>query len=461
MSGTVGLSRMHLIVDPWTEAARTLEAGRRDHPRFADWRHLLGLLYLAQAKPAEALAEFDAALEVNPQFHRARFARLVARRRLEGALDPAEWNQEGAGAGVDEPERSLWTAWFLAQSGDREGTRQALTILAGRPGWAGPAWYARAVYEAAWGDVEQARQSLAAAAIAHPLYRRILEERGAIPQGKQGRRATWDAGGVLGDAGLESWNPAASELCHMLGELLVRAGQTDQARPFFEEGFLREGKESVHQIRLSQIALAHGEEEEAVAALCRAIEVDPTSATARVALGFEYQSQGFHDEAVVQFEVAARLRPEWPDVQYNLGLLYGAQGRGDDAARCLRRALDTNPQYFQARMSLAQVLQQRGAWEDALTELEQLEGQGIQAADLHVQKAQCLLTLDRVPEAVQALEAAAGVNPSYARTYYILGQAYRRLGLRRKARHAWQQYLDRSRSWGDQKPVGGLEEVLS
>ncbi len=461
MSGTVGVSRMQLVLDPWTEATRTLEAGRRDHPQFADWRHLLGLLYLAQDRPADALVEFEAALAVNPQFQRACFGRMVALRRREGALDPAFWTQEDLPARVEEPERSLWTAWFLAQSGDRQGARQALTILAERPGQAGPAWYARAVYEKAWGDPEQARQALSAAGLAHPLYRTILESRGVLGRGAAGRTGAWDPGGPLGDGTIEAWNPAASELCHLLGELLVRAGQGDSALPFFEEAFLREGRESPHQIRLSQLALARGEEEEAVAALCRSIEVDPTSAPARVALGFEYQSQGFHDEAVVQFEVAARLRPEWPDVQYNLGLLYGAQGRADDAMRCFRRALETNPHYFQARMSLAHGLQQKGLWEDAMAELGRLEEQGIHAADLFVQKAQCLLTLDRVPEAVRALEAAAAVNPSYARTYYILGQAYRRLGLRRKARHAWQQYLDRSRSWGDLKPVGGIEEILS
>jgi protein O-GlcNAc transferase len=250
----------------------------------------------------------------------------------------------------------------------------------------------------------------------------------------------------------------AADLCRYLGELCARHGKLAEGQAFFDEAFLRQGRESMHQVCLSQLALARGDEEEAVSALCRAIEVDPTSVPARIALGFEYQSQGYQEEAVVQFEVAARLRSDYPDIQYNLGLLYESQGRGDDAVRCLRRALEVNPQYFQARMTLASVLRQRELWEEALGELSQLSRQGVRSADLHAQRAEALLALDRVPEAVRELEEGAVLNPAYARTYYILGQAYRRLGLRRKAQNAWQQYLDRNRSWGDLQPMPAEEE---
>ncbi len=458
MSSRETTQRMVLVLDPWLEAARILEDERRLHPTFADQRHLLGLLYLAREEPAPALEEFEAALAVNPGYARARFSRLVALRQRDGSLDPAIWNREGPAASADEPERSLWTAWFLGQQGDRNGVRAVLQRLSETVPWTPLAFYALALHQHSWGDVAAATDSLRVSATAHPLFRRILEGRRLLPAAHHGPRdgrgpRRWPEQEAQ-DA--SAWNPCGSDLYEYLGNLCARHGRPDEALPYYEEAFLRQGKESLHLVRLAQLALARGEEEDAVRALCRAIEVDPTSAPARISLGYEYQSQGFHDEALIQFEVAARLRPSYPDVQYNLGLLYRAQGRAADAIRCLRAALDINPGYFQARTTLAQILLQREDWDSAFRELGVLSEQGVRSADLQVQKAQALLALGSAEDAVRELEAAVAINPSYARTYYILGQVYRQLGLRRKARSAWQQYLDHSRTWRDQK--AGEEE---
>jgi tetratricopeptide (TPR) repeat protein len=452
---TIGVKQMQLVLDPYLEATRSLEEGRHHHPTFADIRHLLGLLYLAKGDPGAAVVEFEASLQVNPEYRRARFNRLVALRLRDGSLDPALWSREGVIEGVDEPDRSLWTAWFLAQSGDRQGARVVLERLKDMPPFAALAQFARGLYETTWKETKAGREAFETAAGAHPLYREILQERGWIgPQGARGKAAGSGAAGKDG----APWDTAAAELYEYLGTLCARLGRCDEALGFYREAFLRQGNESLHQIRMSQLALARSEEEEAVRTLCRAIEVDPTSVPARIALGFEYQSQGFHEEALVQFEVAARLKPEYPDVQYNLGLLYDALGRGDDSILCLRKALEANPAYFQARTSLAQILLQQETYEEALAELNALSELGLRSADLHVQKAEIQLALSQPQKAVQELEQAIALNPAYARSYYVLGSAYRNLGLRRKARSAWQQYLDRSRSWRDEKPTLAWEE---
>jgi tetratricopeptide (TPR) repeat protein len=460
---TVAVKQMHLVLDPWLEATRALEEERRLHPGFADLRHLLGLLYLAKGDAAGAALEFEAALASNPGYKRARFNLLVSERLRDGSLDPARWSREQIVQDVEEPDRSLWTAWFLAQSGDATGARQVLERLEKIPAWTGPAQYARAVYEAAWKDLPAARRALEGAATSHPLYAAILAERGwsGLENGgaKADSRALARILPVPGEkSGYLPWDVAASELYEHLGTLCARAGRPDLALRFFQDAFLHQGSESHHQIRMARLAVATGDEEEAVRALTRAIEVDPVSVPARIALGFEYQSQGYAEEALVQFEVAARLRPEYPDVLYNLGLLYQALGREEEARFCLRRSLDGNPGYFQARATLAQILIQKEMYAEALTELDALSEGGLRSADLHVQKSEVYLALSQPQQAVQQLEAAVALNPGYARSYYVLGQAYRQLGLRRKARSAWQQYLDRSRAWREEKPVLAWEE---
>lgn len=446
------MTAMRLIFDPLLAAQQYLEAEREIHPRFADQRNLLGLLYLERGNPGAALAEFEQALEVNPDYLQARLNRMVALRRAEGRLDPATWNREALIEKLSNPERSLWTAWYLAQAGDMHGVKLALEGLGNEPRWQGLAGFALAVHAQTLGKAEFVKAGLEQAANAHALYRRLLDERGI--GARQNLTGRIDLGTLQEEAGeKQAWYPSTAALDEYLGSLSAQAGAGELAERLYQNAFLRQGDEALYLVRSARVCLARGQEDDAVRELCRAIELDPTSVEARIALGFEYQSQGYQDEAAVQFEVAARLKPGYPDVQYNLGLLYEAQDRAEDAIRCYRSALELNPGYFPVRTSLARLLFLAGRHREALTEIDAIIATGLRSADLLVQRAECLLALEQAQEAVAVLEKAATVNPAYPRTYYVMGQAYRQTGLKRKAQEAWRQYLDTTRRWQDDKPL--------
>lgn len=444
---------IELIVDPWSETIRELEIDRDAHPGFADIRNQLGMMYLEDGRPGEALREFQAAVATNPSYAVARFHQLVVSRIADGELAAGAWDGEGVIGSVEEPHASLWTSWYLSQVGDVRGSIEVLERLARtEPRFASLAHFHRAVRSLALGDPTAVEAALGQSADVHPLYRRILTERGWT--GSQAGRsiASWTRA-LLGEwTDPTTWCPSTGPVFDRLGTRCARMGALEQARGFYEDAFLREGDESLHQLRIARIALASGDEDAAVQALRRAIEVDPTSVDARVALGWEYQSQGYHDEALVQFEVAARLQPGYPDVQYNLGLLYEAHDRARDARNCYERALEINGKYFQARASLAQLLIGSGDYEGALGALRPLERLGIRSADLLVQKAEAHMALGENEAAIRELERAVDLNPNYPRTYYILGQAYRKQGWKRKAQEAWKQHLERTRSWREQQP---------
>ncbi|MFN8549438.1 MAG: tetratricopeptide repeat protein [Candidatus Eisenbacteria bacterium] len=450
MKSMLNLAPMRLVFDPWVAATQELEAERDVHPRFADQRNLLGLLYLERGQAEAALAEFEAALEVNPDYVAAGLNRLVALRRIEGSLDNAVWTREAHLDRLPEPQRSLWTAWYLAQRGDVQGMKLALRGLIEEGKWGGLAEFVCGAHCLALGDPAGANEAFHRAAGAHPLYRELLEQRGLLSRGGAKNPLATHGGSTDGPEG--AWNPSVYQLDEFLGTLSARNGAFDQAEAWFQNAFLRQGDESAHQVRLARLCLARGDEEEAVQVLRRAIELDPTSLEARIALGFEYQSQGYQSEAVAQFEVAVRLQPSYPDLQYNLGLLYEAQERDSDAIRCYRRALEQNGGYFPVRTSLARLLAIGGQFGEALTELDSILASGLRSADLLVQRAECLLAQKQMPEAISTLEKAAALNPAFPRTYYVLGQAYRASGLKRKAQEAWRNYLETTRAWQDGKP---------
>ena len=77
-------------------------------------------------------------------------------------------------------------------------------------------------------------------------------------------------------------------------------------------------------------------------------------------------------------------------------------------------------------------------------------------AALHVvQRAEAHLALGQCEAAVKELLHAVELNANYPRSYYVLGLAYRDLGLKRKAQEAWKQHLEKSRRWKEEQ--SGLE----
>ncbi len=448
---------IELVVDPHADCLLEAERNRDANPGFADLRNQLGMLYLEEGQTAEAQTEFEAALEINPDYQLAQVHYLVARRLNSGDFDESTWNSLMDSASFEEPMTQLWESWRLSQKGDLRGALECLENLGRQePRFAALAAYHRAVRSVGLGDARAIEVALNEAAESHPIYRRILTERGWVGS-QSGRTVGAWSQELLGEHGeAKTWCPSTGPVYAELGTRCASEGALEQARSFYDDAFLREGDESLYQLRVSRVALASGDEDEAVRCLRRAIEVDPTSVDARIALGWEYQSQGYHDEALVQFEVAARLRPKYPDVQYNLGLLYEGQGRPRDARTCFERALEVNPRYFQARASLAQLLIHTGENAEALYALKQLESLGVRSADLLVQKAEAHMALEQTDPAIRELEKAVEMNPHYPRTYYILGQAYRNKGWKRKAQEAWKQHLERTRQWKEEQPY--LEE---
>lgn len=429
-------ARMELVVDAWASLQSELETERDRHPEFADVRTLLGSVYLEKGEVDAALIELEAAIAINPEYPLPRFQRLFALRQRDGELDPSLWRREALAEKVSEPARSLWTAWFLAQSGDSAGMEKALDCLTDER-WSGLGAFHRWVWR---GQRDaKARRNLQAMVEGHPLYRSIVSAR------------DWSGGSEE----LTRWNPSSAAVYESLGDVTARLGAPDSAEPHYEDAFLRHGDQSRYELHRARLALGTGNEDLAVSCLRRAIELDPTSVEARIALGFEFQSQGYPEEAVVQFEVAARLRPRYADVQYNLGLLYEAHERTEDARHCFEHALQINPRYFQARTSLAHLLLHAGHHADALDILRPLERQGIRSADLFVQRAEAHLALGQCEAAVKELLHAVELNANYPRSYYVLGLAYRDLGLKRKAQEAWKQHLEKSRRWKEEQ--SGLE----
>ena len=104
--------------------------------------------------------------------------------------------------------------------------------------------------------------------------------------------------------------------------------------------------------------------EKAVELERRAIELDPTSATARRWLGGALSTLGRHDEAIEEFKEALRLDPDHAAAHSALGRAYWiGKGKIREAIRLFQRALQMNPDQGYSYLQLAFLYAINGEYE--------------------------------------------------------------------------------------------------
>jgi tetratricopeptide (TPR) repeat protein len=433
-TGTRRGSEVELRLDGERVAVTALEETARRCPGYADAHHRLGLLHLARGEHAAARNEFEEALAIHPGYRAALHA-LRLTLRFEGAtLPPAS---ETPPEGARPRDEAVWRRVEEAYAALAEGRDPAPALS--DPEGTEPLLYHHyaAVFAARLGEFATAGRHWTAAAGLSETSRELLEERGILPWRESSQAAVERTGALL-------WSPLAAELYAYLGRIYARNGLVAEARVCYAQAYLVLPREATHARHMAELAIAGGNEDEAIAQLRRAVEIDPVWVEARIALGFECAAQGYGDDARAQFEAAARLAPGFADVRYNLGLIYDGAGRREDALEQFRRALQINPGYLPARQSLAASLCRGGALEEGLREYERVLRQGFQSADMLVKMGRAALELGRAEEALQYLERASFVNPDYSPSYYYLGKAYQAKGLRNKAQAAWRRHLEKA-----------------
>ena len=103
----------------------------------------------------------------------------------------------------------------------------------------------------------------------------------------------------------------------------------------------------------ADLAIAQGDDQEALRLLAAAIERNPTLTTAHLKMGELYRVRGDHEEAERSYATAARLQPRSFDAQYFHALTLQLLDRLGEAVRAYLRALAIRPDDFEANLNLA------------------------------------------------------------------------------------------------------------
>jgi tetratricopeptide (TPR) repeat protein len=149
--------------------------------------------------------------------------------------------------------------------------------------------------------------------------------------------------------------------------------------------------------------------DEAEAAYRKAIELNPSYATAYYNLGILLKTRERYDEAEAAYRKAIELNPSYATAYSNLGLLFHEKfKRYDEAEAAYRKAIELNPSYATAYNNLVIMLR----------------------------------LLNRIKDAMPLLEKMIEINPDDFNPYLVLASISKQLG-----KHISPEYLDKARKF--------------
>lgn len=96
-----------------------------------------------------------------------------------------------------------------------------------------------------------------------------------------------------------------------------------------------------------------GDQDGAVEAYTKALEIDPTDFQANLYIGARYRVDQNYGEALKYLERARQVQPDSPAVQYQVGAVHLGQGKVQQAAQELETLIKRWPTFLQAHVSLA------------------------------------------------------------------------------------------------------------
>ncbi len=378
---------------------------QRRAPSAFKWTYYLAITQQRQAKHKEAVANFRAALEIDPGYSPARL-HLAESLLALGDLDEAEELYRSvieANAGIADAHFGLGRV--LVAKGETAAAVEPLKRACELGPRFGPAHYALAMAYRDLGEDAKAKQHLA-------LYEQD-QYGGPVPP-----------------------DPLMAE---------VRALKTGAA---------------VHLSRGVDLDKA-GRIAEAIAEHEKAVELDPDMVQARINLVILYGRTGDFEKAYEHYKAAIKTGAPYAELHYNFGVLAYEKGRVQEAKSAFEEALKLNPQYASAHNNLGYLLQAEGRPKEAERHYRiAIENQpNYRLARFHLGR---LLAQQRRPrEAIaqfeQTLEPVDEQTPQFL---YALAAAHDMVGERPKALAFAQQAQKMAADMGQAQLAAKIEQDL-
>lgn len=368
----------------------------------------LGAALSRQGRPEDALAHYEKALAVKPDFAWAYNNKGVVLAKL-GRFDEAVFHYEKAlTLQPDYHEAHSNFGEVLAKLGRNEEAaahlREALRL---KPDCA------EALVNLGWISAEQGR-----AKEAIEQFREAVQFRPGLPEAhfslafmlwKQDEKGKKEQAAQHLTKAL-ALRPDYGEAHHLLGKSFAEQGLSENASRHFLKAIALLPSPASARADYGVLLLRMGRASEAVEELRSALNADPGLAEARLSMAVALVRLDRLDEAAGHCLEALRTRPDYPEAHLQLGVIRARQNRLNDAADRFSRALAVRPDYAEAHLNLGRSLELLGKPAQALPHYEEAVRLMPQWADARVRLGQTYWVLGETHFAEKELEALRGLD---------------------------------------------------
>jgi tetratricopeptide (TPR) repeat protein len=192
-------------------------------------------------------------------------------------------------------------------------------------------------------------------------------------------------------------NPNYAEAHNNLGNALLQKGQADDAMDQFKQALEINPRYVEAHDNLGSALFSAGAIDEAAAQYEKALQINPRFAPAHFNLGLAFFRQGQTGAAIAQFQEALKIDPRPVAVHNNLALAYYKNGQLADAAGQYEKILEINSNDAVAHNNLGFILAQQGRSEAAIAQFQEALRLKPDYADAQANLAKAQLPAHRAP----------------------------------------------------------------
>gem|GEM_PF-352562 len=185
----------------------------------------------------------------------------------------------------------------------------------------------------------------------------------------------------------------------------------------------------------------NGQNEEALEAYKKALELSPKYVTAQYGLGNTLSELGRTEEAVVAYKKAMELNPVDVNIRSALVNVLLDIGRKEEAVEVCKGAIENHLENFDILRTIGENLLDLKRYEEAVDIYKKALSYDYTDSDAHYELGRALSLAGRTDDAIDHYEVAAEFNPTGADTRYALGLELKKLGRNEEAVTAFQEFI--------------------
>ena len=203
------------------------------------------------------------------------------------------------------------------------------------------------------------------------------------------------------------------------GVSLHKQGKVEQAKQIYEQVLVKQPKHFDALHMLGVLALQTNNHALAAELIGKAIEINPTSATAYLNMGAVLQAVRRLDEALVSYDKALALKPDYASAFNNRGNVLNDLKRLDEALVSYDKALALKPDYAEALYNRGTVLKELRRLDEALVSFDKALALKPDFAEAFSSRGNALKELGRLDEALVSYGKALALKPDFE---FLLGK---------------------------------------